>query len=78
MVVTIQFKDKNKIFKGRTYNFILNKNENPPKKDSIIRLMDNEYNYIYNGTRVKVINIRPQHFTDINLFEIKYVMATLD
>lgn len=78
MVVTVQFKDKNKIFKGHTYNFILNKDELPPKKGAIIRMMDNDYNYIFYGTRVKVTDVREKIFSDINLNEIRYVTSSLD
>lgn len=78
MVVTVQFKDKNKVFKGRTYDFILNKDELPPKKDAIIRMMDNDYNYIFYGTRVKVVDVRKKIFSDINLNEIRYVTSSLD
>lgn len=39
MVVTIQFKDRNKVFRGNTYDYILNKEENVPKTNSIIRII---------------------------------------
>lgn len=78
MVVTIQFKDKNKVFKGRTYNFILNKDELLSKKGNIIHMMDKDYNYFFYGTRVKVVDTREKQFIDINLEKIKYVNATLD
>ena len=41
MYITVQFKDKNKVFKGRQYDYILNDNEkkNPRK----------EYNYSHDG-----------------------------
>mgnify|MGYP003540026991 CR=1 FL=1 len=78
MVVTVQFKDKNKVFKGRTYDYLLNKNEEKPVIGSVIRMMDNDYNWLANGTRVKVVDTREKKFTDTNLEEIKYMTATLD
>lgn len=78
MVISVQFKDSNKIFRGKTYDYILNKNEEPPKKNSIIRMMDKNYDWIANGTRVLVKDIREDKFTDTNLLEIKYINATLD
>ena len=49
MIVTVQFKNKDKVFSGKTYDYILNKNEEVPKQGSIIRMMDKNYNYICNG-----------------------------
>lgn len=78
MIVTVQFKNKDKVFSGKTYDYILNKNEKVPKQGSIIRMMDKNYNYICNGTRVKVVALRKEKFSDSLLTEIKYVTSTLD
>ena len=78
MIVTVQFKNKDKVFSGKTYDYILNKNEEVPKQGSIIRMMDKNYNYICNGTRVKVVSLREEKFSDSLLTEIKYVTSTLD
>lgn len=78
MVISIQFKDSKKIFRGKAYDYKLNKEEKVPKKGSIIRMMDNDYNYIHYGTRVKVVNVREDEFTDIDLNEIRYVDSNLD
>lgn len=78
MVISIQFKDSKKIFRGKTYDYKLNKEEKVPKKGSIIRMMDNDYNYIHYGTRVKVVNVRKDEFTDIDLNEIRYIDSSLD
>ena len=40
MVITVQFKDRNKNFRGKTYDYILHKEETIPKNGEIIRLMD--------------------------------------
>ncbi len=58
MFITVQFKDKNKIFRGKTYDYELNEEEKIPEKGSIIRMVDNNYNYICYGTRVKVVDIK--------------------
>lgn len=38
MYITVQFKDKFKVFKGKTYDFELAPAEEIPKVDSIIRM----------------------------------------
>ena len=40
MVITVQFKDRNKNFRGRTYDYLLHKEEDIPKNGDIIRMMD--------------------------------------
>ena len=76
MYITVQFKDKNKVFKGRKYDYILNDNEKIPEKNTIIRMMDNNYDWIANGTRAKVIDIKKYSATATQ--EIKYVEDTID
>lgn len=78
MVITVQFKDKNKVFKGRTYDYLLNKEEELPQKGSIIRMMDNDYNYIYNGTRTRVVNVRKATKGDEGLKVIRYINSTME
>lgn len=76
MYITVQFKDKNKIFKGRKYDYILNDNEKIPEKNTIIRMMDNNYDWIANGTRVKVVDIKKYSKTATQ--EIRYIEDTID
>lgn len=79
MVITVQFKDRNKNFRGRTYDYLLHKEEDIPKNGDIIRMMDENYNYLYYGTRVKVTNLRHSVPSDKEkLSVIRYVAATLD
>ena len=79
MVITVQFKDRNKNFRGRTYDYLLHKEEDIPKNGDIIRMMDENYNYLYYGTRVKVTNLRHSVSSDKEkLSVIRYVAATLD
>lgn len=78
MVISVQFKDSNKVFRGKTYDYILHKDEEPPKKNSIIRMMDKNYDWIAYGTRVKIVDVRENKFTDTDLLEVKYVNAALD
>ena len=46
MVITVQFKDRNKNFRGKTYDYLLHKEEDIPKNGDIIRMMDENYNYL--------------------------------
>jgi hypothetical protein len=79
MVITVQFKDRNKNFRGKTYDYLLHKEEDIPKNGDIIRMMDENYNYLCYGTRVKVTNLRHSVSSDKEkLSVIRYVAATLD
>lgn len=79
MVITVQFKDRNKNFRGKTYDYLLHKEEVIPKNGDIIRMMDENYNYLYYGTRTKVVGIRHSVPSDKEkLSIIRYVTATLD
>ena len=53
--------------------------EDIPKNGDIIRMMDENYNYLCYGTRVKVTNLRHSVPSDKEkLSVIRYVAATLD
>lgn len=58
MIVSIRFKDKNKVFRGRTYDFNLIKGTNIPKQNDIVRMIDRNGNFCFYGTRVRVERIR--------------------
>ena len=76
MVVSVQFKNKNKVFVGDEYDYLLSNEEEVPKKGSIIRMMDTGYNYLYGGTRVKVVGVKKT--SPIAKTIIRYVEATLE
>ena len=76
MYITVQFKDRNKVFKGKTYDYLLNKEEIPPQRGDIIRMMDDNYNYLHYGTRVKVVDV--VNGNKDNLTSIRYIKTTLD
>lgn len=80
MVVSVQFKDKNKVFKGRIYDYLLHKDdENEIQGGDIIRMMDKDYNFTCHGTRVKVVGLRAASADDIkNLQTIRCLKTTLD
>lgn len=76
MYITVQFKNKNKDFVGKLYDYALNKEEIPPKQGDIIRMMDDDYNYICYGTRVRVVDV--VNSNKENLKSIRYIKTTLD
>ena len=76
MYISVQFKNKNKDFVGKAYDYLLNKEEIPPEKGDIIRMMDDNYNYICYGTRVKVVDV--VNADKDNLTSIRYIKTTLD
>lgn len=57
MIITVQFKDKNKVFKGKTYDYEC-VDSVIPKKNDIIRMVNEDCEYICNGTRVKVVDVK--------------------
>lgn len=77
MIVTIQFKDINKNFRGRTYDYELCDGEETPKVNDIIRMMDKDYNFICNGTRVKVVDVKAKSKVP-QLVSIHYLEDSLD
>lgn len=77
MFVTVQFKDRNKIFKGRTYDYLLNREEAVPQVGQIIRLMDDNYNYLCYGTRVKVVGVKETSEVKEPV-SVRYVVASLE
>ena len=77
MFVTVQFKDRNKVFKGRTYDYLLNREETVPRVGQIIRLMDDNYNYLCYGTRVKVIGVKETSEVKEPV-SVRYVVASLE
>lgn len=76
MVVSVQFKNKDKVFLGKEYDYLLSNEEEVPKKGSIIRMMDTDYNFLYSGTRVKVVGVKKTSSTAKTT--IRYVEATLE
>lgn len=77
MFVTVQFKDRNKVFKGRTYDYLLNREEVVPQVGQIIRLMDDNYNYLCYGTRVKVVGVKETSEVKEPV-SVRYVEASLE
>ena len=77
MFVTVQFKDRNKVFKGRTYDYLLNREETVPRVGQIIRLMDDNYNYLCYGTRVKVVGVKETSEVKEPV-SVRYVEASLE
>ena len=73
-IISVQFKDKNKVFRGKTYDF---KVEKAPKIGSIIRMYDTKFEKpICNATRVKVVDVKKTSAAATEL--IGFVETTLD
>ena len=75
MVVSVQFKNKNKEFTGRTYDYELCEGEVVPEKGDIIRMLDENYELLCYGTRVKVVDVKD---SDEDLVKIRYMEASMD
>lgn len=77
MFVSVMFKDRNKVFKGKTYDYELNEEEVVPEVGSIIRMMNEDYDYICYGTRVKVVDTKASSNVPQPV-KIRYVEASLE
>lgn len=77
-IVTIRFKDKNKVFRGKTYDYILFQNEDIPKVGDIIRMLDQNYEYICYGTRVRVEQVRLAEVDINDYISIHYIEDSLE
>ena len=58
MYISVQFKNKNKEFVGKHYDYELLPDEKVPAVGSIIRMMDENYNFVCYGTRVMVTSVK--------------------
>ena len=57
--LTVQFKNRNMEFTGRTYDFQLVLGAEPPKVGDVIRMLsDDGSRAVCNGTRVKVLAVK--------------------
>jgi hypothetical protein len=77
-VISVQFKDKNKVFRGRNYDYILNREEEIPEKGTIVRLLDDDYNYVVHGTRLKINDIQEKDVNEEEYVSVRYIRASLD
>lgn len=76
MIISIRFKDKNKVFRGKTYDFNLIKGARVPKKNEIVRMVDSNNDYMFYGTRVRVEAVRGGY--DNSLEDIDTIESSLD
>jgi hypothetical protein len=58
MVISVQFKNRDMEFRGKTYDFELAPNEPVPTKGAIIRMTDPNGKKVCNYTRVKVVDVK--------------------
>lgn len=78
MYIGVKFKDKNKVFKGRTYNFELAENEDVPSVGDIVRLTDSDWEFLFYGTRVRVEEVVPTVADPESMQIVHYIEASLD
>lgn len=78
MFIGIQFKNKNKEFTGKVYDFELHKEEDIPKEGDIVRLMDEDYDFMFYGTRVKIIEVKPKLAMPAEVDIVRYIEASMD
>ena len=76
MFISIMFKDKYGVFKGKEYDYKLCSNEQQPIVGSIVRLMDKNYDFIHYGTRVLVTAVKS--FSNTAKVEVRCLETTLD
>lgn len=76
MFISVQFKDKNKNFRGKCYDYELVEGIEVPATGSIIRMLDEDYDFVCYGTRVKVTAVKKESSTA--KMKIRYEEASLD
>jgi hypothetical protein len=75
MFVTVQFKNKQLVFGGRTYDYEVV--GDVPKKGDVIRMLSEDgTKAVCNGTRVKVVDVKPTSAFSIQ--KISCVQSSLD
>lgn len=75
MYVTVQFKNKQLIFGGRTYDYEV-VGDVPQKGDVIRMLSEDGTKAVCNGTRVKVVDVKPT--STFSIQKIKAVQSSMD
>jgi hypothetical protein len=75
MYITVQFKNKELVFGGRTYDYEVV--GEVPKKGDVIRMMSEDgKKKVCNATRVKVVDVKPQSAKSIQ--KISCVKSSLN
>jgi hypothetical protein len=75
MFIEVQFKNKQLVFGGKTYDYEVV--GEVPKKGSIIRMLNEDRSKaVANGTRVKVVNVKPTSTSSIQ--KVSCVKSSLD
>ena len=75
MFIEVQFKNKQLVFGGKTYDYEVV--GEVPKKGSIIRMLNEDKSKaVANGTRVKVIDVKPTSTSSIQ--KVSCVKSSLD
>lgn len=79
MYVNVKFKNRKMEFIGKTYSYELAADEEVPKDGEIVRLMDEDYNYLNHGTRIRVESTSKVPVGKVaEYLRVRYVKATLD
>lgn len=78
MFITVQFKDREKNFRGKTYDFKLAKGTVPPRSGDIIRMYNEDGGACCNATRVKVVDVKTYSKTADLKKSIWYEEASLE
>lgn len=77
MIIGVTFGARANPF-GKEYSYRLAKGVPTPKVGSVIRMMDEDCNFIHNGTRTRVVNVRKAIEKDVGLKVIRYINATME
>lgn len=70
MIIGVTFGARANPF-GKEYSYRLAKGVPAPKVGSVIRMMDEDYNFIHNGTRVRVVSVHEK--VDMRTTCIRYI-----
>jgi hypothetical protein len=75
MFISVQFKNKNNEFVGKTYDYELIDSSVVPKLGDVIRMIDGSGNPVCYGTRVKVVAIKTSSLKSYE--KINYLLSEI-
>jgi hypothetical protein len=78
MFISVQFKNRNNEFVGKTYDFELHKDEDVPTEGDIVRLMDKDFEYKFYGTRVKIVEVKAELAAPAEVDVVRYIESSMD
>ena len=79
MYINVQFKNRKKEFVGKEYSYELCSDEKIPEPNTVARLLDENYNYLNYGTRIRINSVTKAPVGKVvEYLKARYIEASLD